>query len=768
MISRRQFLKLGLATEAALFFSQRAAFLERVYAQSLNSPAQQIPLDSSTIPQFVSAVPNLLDPDHLIVDDGINLISLEMKEQLVNILPAGAVPGYVGTYVWSYLKAGQNSRTSYLGPVVLATRGKPTKMKFANKLGNTSASNVLAYKNSTDQTLHWADPLNNEANMWNHMSMPPEPGSEGARNYNGSIPAVVHLHGGEVPPVLDGSPDAWYTSDGLHHGHAFYSAAGNAANEVIYRYPNTQEGSLIWFHDHTLGATRLNVYAGLAGGYLIADPQDKLLATLPTLFPLVIQDRMFDTNGQLFFPGASAGGTLSSLNPEHPYWVPEFVGDTIVVNGKSWPYMNVEPKRYTFLVINGSNSRTYAMSLVDQVSGNPGPALWVIGTDGGYLDEPVKLDPTERKNNALTMMSGERYWVIVDFKGFEAGVIGPNEVAYSGNWILQNTALCPYPAGDTPQPSTEGRIMQFRVAGGPVNDRTYNPERRATLRRPMVRLFDARVQKTRQLTLNEVMGMPVSAVDPVTGAMTDYPGGPLEILVNNTKWSGERVTGVGADGMFMMEPVPRFTLDGSGRNWLSELPKEGETEVWEIVNMTADAHPMHFHLVQVQLVNRQNFDVTAYTDAYATAFPAGFDHVMKTTMGPGVVIPSSGPPLDYYTGNARALGGNPDIAAVSSKKGGKPIYLMGRATEPLPQENGWKDTVLMMPGQVTRILVRWAPTDIPAKTAPAKANFPFDPNGGRGYVWHCHIVDHEDNEMMRPYEVVPNNVTRTYIKGRDY
>ena len=133
----------------------------------------------------------------------------------------------------------------------------------------------------------------------------------------------------------------------------------------------------------------------------------------------------------------------------------------------------------------------------------------------------------------------------------------------------------------------------------------------------------------------------------------------------------------------------------------------------------------------------------------------------------GVYIPAFGPPLDYNTGNARALGGNPDIAA--KDKRGKFLYLKGTFTPPLPQEAGWKDTVVMYPGQVTRIAVRWAPTDIPASTLPAQANFPFDPNGGHGYVWHCHIVDHEDNEMMRPDEVMPNqNATRTYVKGVDY
>ncbi len=767
MLSRRGFLKLTVAGGAATYIASKGGLLH--LAQAAQSP--QIPLVSKTIPQFVDPVPSLLDD--LIVDNG-GQIELQMTEFQAQVLPTGMPK----TWVWGYLRPAQSERPSYLGPVILATRGQASEMKYVNNLGSAATTNVLAYKYGTDQTLHWADPLNNEENMWNHMAMPPEPGSEGAENYLGPIPAVVHLHGGEVPPVLDGGPDAWFTSDGNYVGHGYYSMDGTEPkNYSIYRYPNSQEGALIWFHDHTLGATRLNVYCGLAGAYLITDPANDP-PNLPPLVPLVIQDRMFDTNGQLFFPADSAGGVLWALNPEHPYWVPEFIGDTILVNGKTWPYMNVEPKRYTFLFLNGSNARTYEMFLVDPVSGNRGPAMWVIGTDGGYLDTPVRVGPPSGNNNKLAIMSGERYWVIMDFAGFQAGVKGPNGKPYSGTWLLNNTAKAPYPGGAAPTGNTTGRIMQFRVIGTPENDSSFNPALPgATVRpTPMVRLVNpvtgtiaagVTVNKTRQLTLNEVMGMPQNAIDPVTGVATAYPGGPLEILVNNTKWSGERITGVDANGMYVMEPIPGFTLDQQGKNYLSELPNEGETEVWEIVNLTADAHPIHTHLVQFQLMNRQNFDLAKYTADYAAAFQGGgYDPMTKAPYPAGVFIPSFGPPLDYTTGNARALGGNHDIAATSGKKF---KYLKGAVTPPLPQEAGWKDVVMALPGQVTRFVVRWAPTDTPVNTAPGNAFFTFDPRAeGGGYVWHCHIVDHEDNEMMRPDEVVPNNIERLYKQDSDY
>jgi len=605
------------------------------------------------------------------------------------------------------------------------------------------------------------------------------------------IPAVAHLHGGEVPPEIDGGPDAWFTSDGMYKGRGYYSF-GAPGNSAIYNYPNTQEAGPLWFHDHTLGATRLNVYAGLAGGYYIYDPALNLPANLQPLtevVPLILQDRMFDTNGQLFFQADSAGGMLWATNPEHPYWSPEFVGDTIVINGKAWPYHDVMKKRYRFLFLNGSNARTYEMFLTDPVTKIMGPPLWVISTDGGYLDSPVMLDPN--LGQKLLMQPGERYEVIIDFND-------PTWLArftkrtgpFSGTLILKNTGRTPYPRGAAPQGTTLGQMMKFVVGAAPAGgDTSYNPASGIPLRtgaQTIVRLVNPATgtlavpaQKTRQLTLNEVMGMPMTAIDPVTGVLTNYPGGPLEILVNNTKWSGERITGV-TGGMYAMQPVPGYTPIGG--NYLSELPKEGDTEVWEIVNLTADAHPIHLHLVQFQLINRQMYNINTYTAAYNAAFTGapGFDITTGLPCAAGMFCPGYGPPKGYDPSlnplSGGKFGGNPDIAATKMTRGKPtPLYLQGNVMPPLPNEAGWKDTVIMYPGQVTRIAVRYAPTDLPTTTAPGMLSYPFDPNADSlfNYVWHCHIIDHEDNEMMRPMSVLLNPLAplpsaRFLVKGVDY
>jgi FtsP/CotA-like multicopper oxidase with cupredoxin domain len=259
--------------------------------------------------------------------------------------------------------------------------------------------------------------------------------------------------------------------------------------------------------------------------------------------------------------------------------------------------------------------------------------------------------------------------------------------------------------------------MQFRVAS-PLQgtDTSYNPATGAPLRTPMVRLADPAAgtlaagvtpDVKRQLVLVEVEGA----------------GGPVEVMVNNSHFDGleEGTT----------TPIPGSTpVNG---NFATELPRFGSTEEWEIINTTADAHPIHIHLIQFQLINRQAFNVTQYRQTYDGLFPGG------------VFAPGFGPPNPYNTPNAAgAVGGNPDVAP-NLQNG---IHL------PEPEETGWKDTLKMYPGTVTRIVVRYAPqANAVGTTHPGVNPFAFDPTTGPGYMVHCHILDHEDNEMMRPYNV---------------
>ena len=797
-ISRRDFLKsvgvagLGMSV-IATGVPLVAIATETSCSNGSNSGKQssQKPLPGSAIPRFVDPLPKLDVAGGTIqtIIAGSNQIVLEMKEFKANMLPHTFAAGtYEGTWVWGYLKEGTNTdkaRATYTGPVVIATRNVPAEFKFVNNLGSTDTTNALAYVNSIDQSLHWANP-NMVDRYVSHSSEPPA-WVGNPDHYSGSIPAAVHLHGAEDPAAVDGGPDSWFTSDG-QHGPGFYSRDGNKhGNYCIFRYPNVQEAAPIWFHDHTLGATRLNVYCGLAGGYLITDPAMSLPAGLnatglrggatgpnpndDTVISLVVQDRKFDTDGQLYFPASPLDQVSPSTNPEHQWWVPEFFGDTVAVNGKVWPYLEVKAQRYRFLLFNGSNARTYELTFQGNAAS---PAIWQVGTDQGYLDKPVSIDP-------LVVMSGERADFIVDFAGLTPGTTlllnntGPDE-PFNGTIGAQAPA----------DPSTTGVVMQFKVVSGAAAvDTSFDPAasgavvRNGSATSPLiVRLVNpatgtlaagVHTDLTRQLTLNEIARGESITVDGVR-----YNGGPLEILVNNTRWTGRKPDS-SPNNMTTDPDQPGFTSDGLN-NYLSELPVEGTTEIWEIVNLTMDAHPIHTHLAQFQLMNRQAFSGdpdarTGYYQAYDAAFSGGDIDPEKGTAFPAHVFkPSFGPPLSYSPSSVSGgkYGGNPDIVP----------YLSGPAAPPNANEAGWKDTVLAPPGMITRFVVRWAPTEVPVNPGnTASLRYAFVPNddipGKTGakfdYVWHCHIIDHEDNEMMRPDMVVPvPNAQRTYRMGVDY
>ena len=709
---------------------------------SFSQVGAQVPLKPNKIPQFVDPLPHFAG---IRVDattgSGKMTVTAKATQQIAvstgTKLATGTVTanGTIGlAHLWAY-EISYDGRTApaYWPAFTIETnRGFPLNVTYVNNLGGETYDKVGLI---VDQTLHWAN--SNDLMMNDPARFNP---------YLGEPPITVHLHGGEVPPQSDGGPDSWFTPGNVKTGHAY--------NPSPYLYPNTQEAATLWFHDHALGVTRLNVYAGMAGFYFLRGGATEDALRLPGWsgddlvqeaaggfadgpylpeLEVVIQDRMFDTNGQLYFPN------LIPTNPgTHPYWNPEFVGDVITVNGKTWPYLSVAPRKYRFRLLNGSNARFYELSFGN---GANNPVITQIGTDGGFLDTPVPIV------GKLVLAPGERADVIIDFTGLTGK-----------SFILDNTARTPYPGGGTVNGKTTGRIMKFVVngtmvtpVGGAGTDLSVIP---TTPLKNNVKLTDfatpntplgplGTVAKTRQLTLNEVMGA----------------GGPLEVLVNNTKWSGESTEGVRPD-FDAVENVYGNTEHGF--TYYSETVNEGETEIWQIINMTADAHPIHLHLVQFQLMSRQPFNVAGYTAAYDALFPgsAALDPMTNLPYPAGVFIGGYGPPLDYKADQSNGagipiIGGNPDVTP----------YLIGA---PLPanlNEQGWKDTYIMYPGEVTTVIARWTPTDAPLGSDPSTTGFAFNPNGGHGYVWHCHIIDHEDNEMMRPYNVNPNNA-RTAALGK--
>jgi spore coat protein A len=592
-IPRRTFLKLTAAAGVAAVAAPRL----------LVAPAKAsdgIPrLDPLSQPRFVNPLPNPLDPSftfHPNTPGGNHYeIAVSQVDQPLGLRdPLSGAP--MLTTIWGYGTASQPA--TYPGRTIVSRRDAPITVHWVNDLLGASGA-PLPHLLPIDTTIHWA-----------LMDAEPQYPASG-------VPIVTHLHGGHNRSESDGLPDAWFTPSSPATGRQ----TGRLFNEV-YAYENDQEAATLWYHDHALGITRLNVYAGLAGFYILRDDnEDALVAarqlpTGPYEIPVVIQDRMFDAFGQLLYPFVREE---TGEGPE-PSVLPEFFGDFILVNGQAWPYLEVEPRQYRFRLLNGSDSRFYDLYLS---SGQP---FHQIGTDDGLLEAPVVL-------NRVTIGPGERQDVILDFS---------NPGLWGSTVVLRNNARSPFPKGDTVDPRATGQIMAFNVT------------------KPL----DTSVHPLTVLPAN---------LRPVLGPLV-----PLPAAVTTRKL----LLFEGEDEFGRILPM-LGTAEAGGLGWadpITEHPGLGDTEVWEIHNATEDAHPIHLHEVAFRLLDRQKFRA-----------------------------------------DQAASGALSDIRYLGQPRG------------PEANEVGWKDTVQMFPGEVTRIKAKF---DLPGE-----------------YVWHCHILSHEDHDMMRRYVI---------------
>jgi spore coat protein A, manganese oxidase len=662
-VTREQFLRYGVVAGASLYLPLRFD-VRRALAQV---PGGTLPPES--IPKYVTplVIPPAMPRTRVITRRGARPISyyeIAVRQFRQNILPAAmGLP----TTVWSYGSVNHPGSFNYPAFTIEAKWQTPVRVKWINQLVDANG-NYLPHLLPVDQTLHWANPPGG----------PNGTDSRGAdpTRYTGPVPIVTHLHGGHSNEESDGYPEAWYLPDAnnIPSGYAtagsFYdmfkakaeALLGQAwtPGSAVFQYDNDQRAATMWYHDHTLGMTRSNVYAGPAGFYLLrGGPADavggRLPGPAPALgdpagvryyeIPIAIQDRSFNADGSPFYPDNRA--FFEELDPAQlqipfipdeacegpsdisPIFNPEFFGNTIVVNGKTWPFLEVEQRRYRFRFLNGCNSRFLILEL------DNGLPFWQIGTEGGFLPAPLQLD-------RLLLGPAERADVIVDFTNVGVGTeiilqnLGPDEPFGGGE---------PEDDFDQADPDTTGQVMQFRVvpASGPD---TSTPPNRLVL--PRITALPT-VANTRQVSLNELDSETVLVSTDADGNVVldcegGEPFGPKEALL------GTLAGGAG---------VPR--------NWddpITENPAVGATEVWEMHNFTADAHPIHIHEILFEVINRQPF---------------------------------GGPvrPPERWEAGAR------------------------------------KDTVIAYPGEITRV----------------KATYD---RAGR-FVWHCHIVEHEDHEMMRPY-----------------
>jgi FtsP/CotA-like multicopper oxidase with cupredoxin domain len=665
-ISRRGFLKAAGALSAAYWLGPKLMIGSQAYAQIPGGTLSPDDVSKYVLP--------LVKPPAMPPSKGSNKNKDRYRIGVRQFSQRVLSPPHPVTPVWGYGSTdfpgtvGEGGTFNYPAFTIEANWNKTTQIQWSNELTNAEG-NFLPHLLPVDPTLHWANPPGGVTGRDRRPIFAQTPGP-----YMGPVPMVTHVHGAHASEQNDGYAEAWYLPNavniptGFAKTGTFYDyfnlkyAEDWAPGTASFKYPNDQRATTLWYHDHTLGMTRLNVYAGPAGFYLIrGGPDDVVLDTRDSSYailpgpapgvgddplgeygeiPIVVQDRSFNVDGTLFYPDSreffdSYAGPYIPDTPISPIWNPEVFGNMMVVNGCTWPYLEVEPRRYRFRLLNGCNSRFLILQFA-----HPGVEVWQVGAEGGFLPAPVRLNdhsyPGTGGGATVLMAPAERADIIVDFSAapgssFQLLNLGPDEPFGGG------TVGVDFDPSDT---DSTGKVMEFRVTAGAVSDLTTPPQ---YLQLPAFAPLGA-ATVTRQLSLNE------EAYDDGQGFE-----GPVAALLGTVTENGED------------SGVPLLWSD-----LITENPAVGATEIWEFYNFTEDAHPIHIHLVQFEVLGRE------------------------------------------------AEGGGSSVTG---------------STAPLPWETGLKDTVIAYPDEVTRVKVR------------------FDQAGF--YVWHCHIVEHEDNEMMRPFHVGP-------------
>ncbi len=558
-------------------------------------------------------------------------------------------------------------------PTFLVSSGTPIQMSWMNMLPATGG-HLLPLDGSILMSMGGAGTMPVDPNM---------------------IPIVTHLHGGHVAWIYDGYPSSTLSQDAMNSGMVMTPGMAMPST-TTYTYDNSQPSAMLWYHDHSLGYTRLNVYAGLAGQYFIEDQNRRDLVTagiLPETLGLhetnlTIADRSFTSEGQLYYPGASASDPLPGttdlvgdvLPPDYealggtfPTAVPEYFGDFILVNGTAWPHAHVAQGQEMFDLLNGSDSRFYTFKL-----DNPWVKVTIIGTDGGLLPKPITVfngDGIDGPGEQITLAPGDRLQLMFDFSNVPVGEkvhllnVGAAFEPFKG--LTSEGALSPgYDDLGNPVPvvaataaDSVGQVLEFRV--------------------------NAATPWHSAMTDDTVLNPDYITLDPATAAVTRKLG-----VFETTDQYGRIMPMIGT-----AEARPDFNgithLGGLG--WdapVTEFVKLGDTEIWEFYNTTADAHPMHIHLGEYQVLGRYTISAT-------------------DTNGDGVMI-------DGYNNDLGDL-----IDTRADLPGIQNLY---------PEDTGNQDTVWVGPGEVLRVIAK------------------FDRPGS--YVWHCHILSHEDHDMMRPLTVL--------------
>jgi spore coat protein A len=706
----------------------------------LHSTVTPLPLPAGLMPTPAAVDPAALLPPFLqelwlppvvplYKQDGDAACRVVLRNKLVQLHPALRRT----TPVWSYDVAGSGpdqwlADDGCLGPTLVVRRGQRVTATYEKRLCDTlpfAAVQVLLGSGASPDS----DPLTANCpgqqaagTLLGAGAQPvPVPGTDALYAW-----AVTHLHGGRTAAMYDG----WTENAMLPPRKEKTSRDGNPVEEErpgqsqVSVYENDQRAAMLWYHDHALGVTRFMVCSGLAGAYVIRDPdEEKRLADAGVILPegqydvpLVIQDRNLETD--------NAGKLTGRLLHKVTDGTAEFFAPYTLVNGRIWPKIAAERRAYRLRMLNGSNARTYCLKLVAcDAKGKLGAEIPLdtmvrqIGTDGGLLAAPVKVptvppgtppDPTKpAPTNGLVLAPAERADLFVDFSKAPAGT---THVA------LVNTAFAPFHrfTAETPDPTQQEIDPTTANTTGKTPD-PFPPSPPGTaapgMRLPYswVMAFELRPAAGPDPATDLIKNSDVKlGTDLGPAAHDELPpdhGHRLVMLVEHP--SGMLMNCEMAE--FMPDQLGRFVpLAFGGLVTLTEKDANGKDkvtvhapvasrfedrvaffvpygrwEVWRIMNTTVDTHPFHIHLVQFRVLSRIVID----TSKFDPAVPGG------------LVAATGASPLDA-------------------------------------NEEGWKDTVRVNPNEIVEVAAR------------------FDGFSGR-YMYHCHILEHEDHEMMRPFVVMP-------------
>jgi FtsP/CotA-like multicopper oxidase with cupredoxin domain len=651
MLSRRRFLKGAGAAGALLATSplwRPGSAAAIPLAKGLSDPAVQ--------PKFVEDAPNALDPAFFFEPltagprSGSFDVHVGQTVQETGLRHRGT-GRRLGTTVWGYGYADERG-VSWPGRTFHVQSHQPVSVRWNNGLVRANGK-PLPHLLPVDTSLHWCYSL---------------PGYEHYTIKRNGVPIVTHLHGGHTAFQFDGNPEFFWSPDYEIVGPQWAPLGGVIKD---FEYLNDQPAGTLWYHDHALGITRLNVYAGLAGFYFVRDALDTGAADNPLDLPAfpyelayAIQDRMFTRRGALFYPASPGDPFWDDFitdedveHPPNPSALAEFFGDHMVVNGKIWPRTAVEPRHYRMRLLNGCDSRfliirfrAVPVGATDLTGAGAPLPFTVIGSDQGLAAAATVTD-------TLVFEPGGRYDVVVDF----------SDPALAGKRVIVENI-----GGDAP-------------FGGDFGD-ALDPDD-----------FFPNRQTDRVMAFDVVLPFDGAVADDFDPSAIGQYGGNTSGVTRTRRVALFE----GTDEYGRLQPLlgtAEPTVDAAGNTvngtaaWFApstENPGLHDTEIWEIYNATGDAHPIHLHLVNFEVLDRREFTaglIEQPVPQHSGGVGVGF---RLENIALGAAVPAAG---EYV-------------------------------------ENSPKDMVTALPGHVTRI----KPT--------------FD-KAGR-YVWHCHILSHEDHEMMR-------------------